>query len=84
MSETKELKERQERELRMLYRSVFGSESGKKVLFSILQDLGFLSETEGDRTALRNYATFLIRERIGLNDARGFMSIVETLLSSGK
>lgn len=84
MGEAKELRERQERELRRLYRTVFGTEAGKKVLFSILQDLGFLAETEGDRTALRNYATFLVRERIGVNDARGFMSIVETLLSSGQ
>jgi len=81
---TQELKDRQEQELRRLYRQVFGTEHGKKVLFSILQDLGFLSETEGDRAALRNYATFLIRDRIGVNDARGFMAVVEAMLSSGK
>jgi len=84
MSEAKELAERQERELRALYRDVFSTAPGKKVLFSILQDLGFLAETDGERSILRNYASFLIRERIGVNDARGFMSIVETLLSSGK
>jgi len=85
MDDAKEEEARKERELRMMYRKVFSTPEGKKVFFSILSDLGFLAASQGeDRTALRNYAIFLIRERIGLNDANGFMDLISTILASAK
>lgn len=70
------------RSIQQLYKRVFGTPEGKKVLFSILSDLKFMSETVSDAdTALRNYAIFLIRERIGFNDAQGLVSLIETMIS---
>jgi hypothetical protein len=75
----------QERRLRQLYREVFGTVAGQKVLFSILEDLGFFAEaTAPDRVAIRNYGTFLIRKRIGLDDAEGVSQLIRTMLTHGK
>lgn len=86
MAETpREREDRLARELRWLYRQVFGTEAGKKVLYSILSDLGYHTTAEQpERVALRNYASFLIRERIGLNDAAGMVAIIDTLLEHAK
>lgn len=80
----KEIAESEER-LRRMYRDVFGTETGKKVLFSILEDLGFFTEaTSPDRVALRNFGTFLVRKRIGLDDATGMHELIRTMLTYGK
>jgi hypothetical protein len=86
MAETATEKQaRLERELRYVYRKVFGTPEGKKVLFSILQDCRFLSEAAtNEEVALRNYATTLVRDRIGIKDAQGMMSLVDTMIERGK
>lgn len=81
----RKVEEEQRKRLRQIYREVFNTEPGRKVLFSILEDLGFLSEAVSpDRVALRNYGTFLVRERIGLNDAAGMSNLIQTMLTHGK
>lgn len=77
--------EEEEIHLRQMYRDVFSTDTGSKVLFSILSDLGLFTEAKDiDRVALRNYATFLIRQRIGLNDASGMMAVLKAILAKGK
>lgn len=81
----KEKKARLERELRAMYRSVFSSPAGKRVLYSILSDLGLLAEsTNQGEVALRNYAVFLVRDRLGIKDASGLVAMIDTMLVSGK
>ena len=81
----KQEEDAQERRIRQLYREVFGTVAGQKVLFSILEDLGWFNAAEApERVALRNYGTFLIRKRIGLDDAEGMSQLIRTMLTHGK
>ena len=75
------IKEKNElKEMRKTFRKVFQSYDGKKVLNVILNDLMLFqpTHTEGE-TALRNYATYLLNERMGFNDT---VSITENLINS--
>ena len=68
------------KELQKTFRDVFSNYDGKKVLNVILNDLKFfdICNTERD-TALRNYATFLLEERMGFKNT---VSMTEKILES--
>ncbi|MCQ2242098.1 hypothetical protein [Treponema sp.] len=62
------------------FRELFMSDTGKFVFNVILEDLNFFQpcHTDGE-VALRNYATFLIEERLGIKNTG---SIAEKLLQA--
>ena len=64
---------------RDLFREVFGTDRGKIVLAVIFDELKYnkATTTEGE-TALRNYATYLLAERIGIRD---HLAVVDAIMS---
>lgn len=78
--------ERPEKELeelhsmQKLFRDVFSDYDGMKVLNVILSDLKYFDVCNNEREmALRNYATFLLEERMGFKNT---VSMTENLLKS--
>lgn len=70
----------QVREARALMRRVFGSTEGRIALALILEDLKYFDEAATDsEKALRNYATFLLMERMGIGDG---LAITNALLDN--
>lgn len=68
------------KELQKTFRDVFSSYDGKKVLNVLLCDLKYFDTCLNEReTALRNYATFLLEERMGFKNT---VSITEKILES--
>lgn len=68
------------KELQKTFRDVFSNYDGKKVLNVILNDLKFFDTCNTERdTALRNYATFLLEERMGFKNT---VSMTEKILES--
>lgn len=55
--------------LQEAFHKVFETDDGKKVFNALLNDLHYFSicKTEGE-IALRNYATFLLNQRMGIKD----------------
>lgn len=70
----------EEKELRKTFRRVFMTEDGKKVFNVLMNDLKFFDQAKNERDiALKNYAVFLLCERMGYNDT---ISLVENILNS--
>lgn len=70
----------QVREARALMRRVFGDTEGRIALALILEDLKFFGEAATDaQKALRNYATFLLMDRMGIGDG---LAIINALLDN--
>lgn len=68
------------REARALMRRVFGTTEGRIALALILEDLKYFDEATTDaQKALRNYATFLLMERMGIGDG---LAITNALLDN--
>jgi hypothetical protein len=66
-------------EIRRQFRAVFDSQEGTFVLAAILDDLGFWREaTTPEAMALKNYATVLMKDRLG---ARDLYSVTQAVLS---
>lgn len=79
-AEEKKVELEEQKEMQKTFREVFSNYDGKKVLNVILNDLLFFQPCKTERdVALRNYATFLLEERMGFKDT---ISIVENLLKS--
>lgn len=77
-SKMKEIEE--VKELQKTFRDVFSNYDGKKVLNVILCDLKYFDSCNNERDmALRNYATFLLEERMGFKNT---VSMTEKLLES--
>lgn len=73
------------REARAMYRRVFGTPEGTKVLTSMLIDLGLFRETTTpEQAALKNYATDLVMSKIGIKSAGQALRTVEFWLEIGK
>ena len=78
-------KENTEREARARFRRVFSSPDGKLVLASILLDLRYFGEAKNEAdTALKNYATTLVRDRIGIQTKEQGLDVVQALLGIGQ
>ena len=62
-------KDTENAEIQKTFRDLFITEQGRKVLNVLLNDMCYFQpcKTEGE-TALRNYATFLLEERMGYKD----------------
>lgn len=77
-NKAKEMNER--KEMQKNFREVFGTYNGKKVLNVLLNDLMLFQPTHTEaETALRNYATFLLNERMGYKDT---VSLTEQIVLS--
>ena len=75
----------QSQEARALVRRVYSSPDGKKVLTALLLDLGlFEQSTDPEKVALRNFATFYLKERIGFKKAQDAVLVIELMLALGK
>lgn len=75
----------QEAEARAMVRRVFSTPEGKKVFTGLMFDLGLFREaTDPDSVAKRNFATFYLRERIGLFKAQDAASAIELMIALGK
>jgi len=67
-------------EIVALYRRVFATHDGRKVLLSILSDLGLFSSITGpEQQALHNYAVYLLRHRLGYQSAQGVMDLIRLI-----
>ena len=67
-------------EMQKTFRKVFSNYDGMKVLNVILSDLKYFDVCNNEREmALRNYATFLLEERMGFKNT---VSMTENLLKS--
>ena len=67
----KDLKERLD--MQKDFREVFGTVQGKRVLNVILNDLSFFGICNSEREmANRNYASYMILERMGFNNTISF------------
>lgn len=77
--------EEQNRHLQELFHEVLGSDKGKVVLNVILNDLKYFSvcRTEQDN-ALRNYATVLVQERLGVFDTVSISDFIAGCKINGK
>ena len=83
--EAREKAELQERATRRQYRELHDSEEGITALSLELIDLGWLTtETTGGNQYLRDYANFIIRERIGIKTAGQLKQLVRFMLSIGQ
>jgi len=72
-------KEKQE-VLSRRFRKVFSTEDGKACLTVILEDLHFFDIcATTDAQALKNYATFLIKNRLGISNT---LDITEAILTT--
>ena len=61
--------EEQAKQMKKMFREVFGTPHGKIVLGVILEDLYYFSACHNDEArALSNYAKCLISNRLGIND----------------
>jgi predicted hydrolase (HD superfamily) len=59
----------QQEEVTKLFRRVFGTEEGKIALAYLLMDLYYFSATDDpEAIARRNYASSLLRDRLGIKD----------------
>ena len=71
--------EEQNKQLKKMFREVFGTVHGKIVLTVILEDLYYFSSCTNEQSmALSNYAKALLSQRLGINDNK---KIVDQLLS---
>lgn len=68
------------REARALLRRVFSTTDGRIALALILEDLKYFDEAQTEaHKALRNYATFLLMDRMGIGDG---LAITNALLDN--
>lgn len=59
--------EKQDEELKRMFRNCFSTEEGKIVLTSLLEDLCFFRECKTEEEGiLNNYAKFLMSKRLGI------------------
>lgn len=76
---TKEEIDRENLDMQKKFRKVFSDYDGKIVLNVLLNDLMLFQPCNSEReTALRNYATYLIQERMGYKDT---VSMTDALLN---
>ncbi len=78
-------KDKEKEEARAMVRRVYSTPDGKRVLTALLLDLGYFGQAEspGD-VALRNFAAFYLKERVGFTKATDAVSVVELMLTLGK
>lgn len=75
----------QEQQARAMVRRVYSTPEGKKVLSGLLLDLGLFGQgTDAESVALRNFAVFYIKERLGFRNAEDMNQLTELILSLGK
>lgn len=61
-------------EMQKTFRKVFSNYDGKKVLNVLLNDLLYFQPTHSEgQQALKNYATYLLAERMGFKDTVDFV-----------
>ena len=73
--------EKQEKELRRMYKNVFSTPEGKIVLTTMLEDLKYFAPCHtDDERPLNNYAKHLICNRLGIANS---FERTESLLSEG-
>lgn len=64
-----ELIAKNDRDMSLLFREVFTTDSGRKVLEQLLIDLKYFDNcTTSDEIALNNYAKFMIKNRLRINN----------------
>ncbi|MCL2832104.1 MAG: hypothetical protein FWD78_02945 [Treponema sp.] len=69
--------EEQNKKLIEICRQVFNTPDGKIVLVMLLTDLFFFDSANNKKEqALNNYAKFLIRERLGINDTKSITDFI--------
>lgn len=67
--------DKQQKEIRRIFRSVFSSEDGKTALNVLLSDLRFFRPCETqDETALCEYAKLFLRKRLGIESTTELMA----------
>lgn len=67
--EQQELIKKNDRDMSLLFREVFSTEAGRKVLEQLLIDLRFFDNcSTPDEIALNNYAKFMIKNRLKIDN----------------
>lgn len=75
-----------EADLRTSFRRLFNTQDGKKVLYTMLvTDLGLFREAKNEEEmVLRNYASFFVKDRLGLIKASDALAVIGEILKLGK